>query len=98
MYGEDDNQFGGDLYDSSGFPDSAPQPEPVVPAPAAGSANPPSSPESQAFSKSLQVITNPASLVMDAVDPSQTKLPMGVAILGACIVAMLWANSMSKGK
>ena len=50
----------------------------------------------EALMKTAAVVANPASLVVDAVDPTQTKLPMGVAILGLCIVAAIWADSMSK--
>lgn len=94
LYGEYDGD-GGDMYDSSGFPEPAPEP-----APAAGSANPPSSPESQAFSQSLQVIASPASLLSEVLppDPSQSKLPMGLAIVGACIVGIILANSIDKGR
>ncbi len=30
-------------------------------------------------------------------NPADSKLPMGLAVLGACIVGILWADSFSRG-
>jgi hypothetical protein len=43
---------------------------------------------------------NPADLLVDVIppNPADSKLPYGLAVVGACIVGMIWANSISKGK
>jgi len=88
---------GGGLYDT-GPSSPPPQPKPVsrvVPIDSRQTPTPEPDP-GEALMKTAAVVANPASLVVDAVDPTQTKLPMGVAILGLCIVAAIWADSMSK--
>jgi len=54
----------------------------------------------EALSQAVQVIASPATLLSDVLppDPSQSKIPQGLAILGCLAVACLWANSMMKEK
>lgn len=89
LYGDDND--GGGLYscNSDAYPPQQQQTE-----------EQPAQPEvsaSDAVTKSVELITNPAALLSQAVDPSTSKLPMGLAVLGACIFAMVWANSLSGG-
>lgn len=81
------------LYDTSEAYES-PQAEPELQRPAA---RPEPSP-SDAAKAALQVIAAPASLLSEVLppDPSQSKIPWGLAVFGACIFAMIWANSLDK--
>lgn len=81
------------LYDTSETYES-PQAEPE---PQRAAARPEPSP-GDAAKAALQVIAAPASLLTDVLspDPSQSKLPMVLAVIGTCIFAMIWANSLDK--
>jgi hypothetical protein len=89
------NDFSGSLYDTGAA--SAPPSEQstaVVPASAAPSS---AAPDSSGFVEAVEVIANPLKLVETAVDPTDTKLPWGLAVLGACVVLVILANSLDKG-
>lgn len=50
-----------------------------------------------ALVEAVEVIAGgPAALLTQAVTPGQTSLPMGLAILGACVVAVIWASNLEK--
>ena len=42
------------------------------------------------------VADGPMELLTEAVTPGETKLPLGLAILGACAVAVIMAASLDK--
>ena len=42
------------------------------------------------------VAAGPAELLTEAVTPGESKLPLGIAILGACVAAVLFASSIDE--
>ena len=95
-----DEDGGDDLYpEPAQAPQSqpagaAPQSSPVSSFPAPASPSP-----SDAVAESLGLIAaGPAELLAEVLpaDPSQSKLPIGLAVLGACAAAVIWANSLDK--
>lgn len=86
IYGD---EFGGDLYTTPPPPQKPQEPakatEPIDPGEAVG--------------QTLQVIANPLKLAGDTLlqDPAESKLPLGLAILGACVAAIWLAAHFDKG-
>lgn len=76
-----------DCWDQDLYASPSPQTEAPAPDPAT------------AAETAIEVIAAPVKLAEEILDPETTKLPMGLAILGACVVAVMWAISVdSKGK
>jgi hypothetical protein len=49
----------------------------------------------EALGKALQVVIDPTSIVTEAAANREgSKLPWAVAVLGLCVVGMIWANSL----
>ena len=55
---------------------------------------------SDAVGQALELIAAPVVLASEVFpsDPAQSKLPLGLAVFGACVVAIIWANSIDKGR
>ena len=91
-YDDDDND---DLYPEGG---QAPQSQPAAaPVPVSSPAAAPS--PSDGVVQSLEMIAaGPAALVAEVlpIDPAESKLPIGLAVLGACVAAVIWADSIDK--
>jgi hypothetical protein len=68
-------------------PSPAPQtPESSSPDPVTGTAD------------AIEVVTAPIALAEEVFAPETTKLPFGWAVLGACVVAVIWAASIDSKK
>ena len=52
--------------------------------------------DSDGIVDAVEVIAAPVALLEKVVEPGSTLLPHGLAILGAAVVAVLWANSINK--
>lgn len=92
---DDNGDDGGSLYDDeSQYQGSTAQPQQQ--AAAASTASSPS--PSTALVQAAQLVADPGMLAQEvlAPAPSQSKLPQGLAILGACAFAVLWAASIDK--
>lgn len=53
----------------------------------------------QAAKQALAVITNPTKILTDALPTSPdepSKIPWGLAVLGGCVIAVMWAASLEK--
>jgi len=90
----DDNEDGGLYDDESQFQGSTAQSQQQTAA-----APPPASPSpSTALVRAAQLVADPGILAQEvlAPAPSQSKLPQGLAILGACAFAVMWAASIDK--
>ena len=61
---------------------------------------PPPPSASQALVQTAEVIAAPQALAVEvlASDPAKSGLPLPLAILGACVAAAIWANSLDKRK
>ena len=70
------------------------QPDVLYPAPDPQPTPPPQPDPIAATNAALQVIADPTSLITEAA-PS---LPWPVAVIGACVVAMIWANYLDGGR
>lgn len=92
--------YSSSLYDMGPAPSA--QPEPAAPAPAAAAApdpRPAAGSASDALVRSAELIAAPVPALVSEVlplDVSQSKLPYGWAVFGACIAAMVWANSLDR--
>jgi|SRR5271166_5901875 len=92
-------------YDDDGddelYPESAqtPQSQPAAAATASSPAASASPSPSTAVAESLGLIAaGPAELLAEVLpaDPSESKLPIGLAVLGACAAAVFWAISLDE--
>ena len=93
---DDNRDDGGGLYDDeSQYQGSTAQPQQQT---AAASPSSPSPSPSTALVQAAQLVADPGMLAQEvlAPAPSQSKLPQGLAILGACAFAVLWAASIDK--
>lgn len=88
MYGETASD---NLYGESATPLQKPQEAPKA-------ADPAIDPQSAA-SEALQVMANPVKLASDVLtqDPARSKLPLGWAIFGACVAAIVLAAHFDGG-
>lgn len=101
-----DTGYGGGLYNDIALESQRPAAAAASPSSGdTGSAAPSSSSVSDALIADLELIAAPATLLADVegaiLTPGSTsKLPQGLAILGACAVAVIWAASLQppKGK
>ncbi len=90
LMNDDADVTGGSLYGCA-----APQKSAV---PGGTSQNPtdsgPSVDPQTALVSAAELVANPSGLLSDVFpsDPSQSKLPMPLAVLGLCVVGMIWAN------
>lgn len=87
MYDESD--CGEDLYSSTlQFNEATAKPSEVEP------------PASEAVSAAARAIVSPASLITDVLpaDPSESKIPIGLAVFGFCVALIVWANSLDGGR
>ena len=89
------------MYDENqdaGLYDYGQQPQPAEPSPAPASA--PTAPQfspSDAVADSLALLAGDTSKLFSEVlppNPADSKLPFGLAVFGACIVGIIWANSI----
>lgn len=53
-----------------------------------------------ALVSAAELVANPSGLLSDVFpsDPSQSKLPLPLAVLGLCVVGMIWANWVDGGR
>ena len=53
-----------------------------------------------ALVSAAELVANPSGLLSDVFpsDPRQSKLPMPLAVLGLCVVGMIWANWVEGGR
>ncbi len=88
IYGGD---FSSDLYETGPPPQQKAQEAPK-------SADPAIDPQA-ATSEALQLIANPVKLASDVLtqDPATSKLPLGLAIFGTCIAAIVIAAHFDGG-
>ena len=82
----DDNGTAESLYGDV----AKPAPAPAAPAPVAPDA-------SAAVGEALALVANPAILIAEALPSAGSSIPFGLAVLGACLVGILWAGSVDKG-
>jgi hypothetical protein len=95
VYGSDEGLYG------SG-PVETPAAASVAIAPVASSSDSGSAQVSatDAIGQALEVLASPAALLSEVLpaNPGDSKLPYGLAVFGACVVAIIWANSIDKGR
>lgn len=75
--------------------ESDPQADVLYPADAQPAAAPQPDP-TEAANAALGVIVNPTSLITDAA--ASPSLPWPIAVIGICIVGMIWANYLDRGR
>lgn len=88
-YTDDNDIAGGNLYSAGSVPQTTPAPE----------ATPAAADPATAVGEAIELVASPASLIASAVAPGgATSIPFGLAVLGACLVGILWAASVDKGE
>lgn len=95
LYGSDDAAAGTQLYAVGESSDGEQQRQQAQ----QGGAGPAQPDPGQALIQSIEAVAAPEGLVAQALplDPSQSKLPLGWAIVGTCIAAILIASHFDKG-
>ena len=96
LMNDDDSVTGGSLYGCASASAGSPS---EVSSGSAGGNDSPVDPQT-ALVSAAELVANPAALLSDIFpsDPSQSKLPMPLAVLGLCVVGMIWANWAEGGR